>query len=105
MTPNQEVERKIVEAIVRALLDAGLGISIDNGGETFELTNSKNALEIRRHLFLADEDYIHAVKNGQHIGWVYLVYGNDGWDVISDYTVNLESYLKKPLELAEKYSD
>jgi hypothetical protein len=26
-------------------------------------------------------------------GWVYLVYGNDGWDLISDYTTNLEDML------------
>lgn len=28
------------------------------------------------------------------IGWVRFVYGNDGHDVISDYTTNLESVLE-----------
>lgn len=27
-------------------------------------------------------------------GWVYFVYGNDGWDVVNDYTTNLESILQ-----------
>ncbi len=28
------------------------------------------------------------------IGWVRFIYGNDGWDVISDYTTNLEPVMK-----------
>jgi hypothetical protein len=34
-------------------------------------------------------------------GWVFFVYGNDGYDVISDYTTNLESSLTATNKLAE----
>lgn len=37
-------------------------------------------------------------------GWVYVVMGNDGWDVISDYTTNLEPLMSGANRLAEKYS-
>ena len=38
-------------------------------------------------------------------GWVYFVYSNDGHDVISDYTTNLEGLLKKANLLADKYEE
>jgi len=41
-------------------------------------------------------------NGGAPSGWVYFVYGNDGWDVVSDYTTNLEAVLKGSGELAER---
>ncbi len=38
------------------------------------------------------------------IGWVYIVLGNDGWDVISDYHANLEKFMPKTLALAKELS-
>ena len=32
--------------------------------------------------------------------WVFLVYGNDGWDVIADYNVSLEPLLEPINKLA-----
>lgn len=37
------------------------------------------------------------------IGWVYCVFGNDGWDVISDYTTKLDGL--GLMADAEKLSD
>jgi hypothetical protein len=36
-------------------------------------------------------------------GWVRFVYGNDGWDVVSDYTTNLEPHMKNADKLADYY--
>ena len=33
-----------------------------------------------------------------------VVYGNDGWDVVNDYTVNLESVMKRANLIADKHS-
>ena len=38
------------------------------------------------------------------IGWVYLVFGNDGWDVISDYTTNLEFLMGEALKISDHYA-
>jgi hypothetical protein len=35
-------------------------------------------------------------------GWVRFIYGNDGWDVINDYTTNLEPVIAGVNALAEK---
>lgn len=44
-------------------------------------------------------DVINSSQEG--IGWIRLVFGNDGWDLISDYSVNLNSFLKPVNELAD----
>ena len=54
-------------------------------------------------LFDLDEANI-IVKDatGKEIGWILLVFGNDGWDLVSDYTVNLETFLKPLSDLSDK---
>ena len=51
-----------------------------------------------------DDDYLFVYKAGQseRFGWVRFVYGNDGYDVISDYTINLEKTLKGVNVFAER---
>jgi hypothetical protein len=90
---RQAVEKSISKKVVNALLTAGFAISVDNGGDDYELAHSTNGVDIVKAMFLADEDRLYAEKDGKTFGWVYLIYGNDGWDVINDYTVNLEPYI------------
>jgi hypothetical protein len=101
---RQEVERKIATAAVDALLAAGFAISIQNGDEDV-VVSSTDKTAILAGMFLTDEEKLYAEKPaGTYIGWVYFVYGNDGWDVISDYTINLEKYVGEGSE-AQKLSD
>src|SRR3546814_19107852 len=49
-------------------------------------------------MFATDEDYLFAMKPDEagkmeRQGYARLIYGNEGWDVMSDYTTNLESEL------------
>ena len=39
--------------------------------------------------------------DGKPCGHVFLVYGNDGYDVIADYTLNLEEPLSAANEIAD----
>lgn len=117
---RQIVEKEISTAIVVALLKAGYAISVDNGdnsgaqeGSEFEIENNREKSEILKSMFLTDEDrlYVRAIgklTDSKFDGWVYLVYGNDGWDVLSDYTVNLEKFIgdKSPVQkIVDKYAD
>lgn len=107
---RQEVERKIAEATVNSLLQAGFAISVDNGGNEYELASSKDSAAILAAMFLCDEDRLYTHRDGESdpFGWVYFVYGNDGWDVINDYTVNLEQYVgdgSKADEISRHYAD
>lgn len=55
-------------------------------------------------MFATDEEYIlvwftkpiadpDESTDNRPNAWVKLVYGNDGWDVICDYTINLETII------------
>ena len=52
---------------------------------------SADEAAIMAAVMLTDEDFLHYSKLGEPLqGWVRLIYGNDGWDVVNDYTTNLE---------------
>jgi hypothetical protein len=48
-----------------------------------------------------DEAVIYLTATNRTPSWIRLVFGNDGWDVINDYTINLEEDLKSTFQLAD----
>jgi hypothetical protein len=90
---RQRVERKICMATVDALLAAGYSLGV-NDGEEVTLEFSRDREKIADALFTTDEDYLYvyeaerdpAAKDKRPDMWVRFVYGNDGWDVICDYS-------------------
>lgn len=104
MTPDVKrrvaVETRIVKSTVKELLSHGFLLTVDDGdGETSKPTN--NVKTLHGFLMETDDDYLHVYSDGKHFGWVRFVYGNDGWNVMSDYTVNLEPFLTATNKLAE----
>jgi hypothetical protein len=106
---RQRVERKIALAAVDALLAAGYSLGV-NDGEEITLALSKDRKAIAGALFTTDEDYLYiyeasrkASKDKRPDMWVRLVYGNDGWDVICDYShaSTLDKYLAEGSEVAK----
>lgn len=104
MTPK-EIEERIVRNAVHELLDHGFTLSVDSGGDDYEIDRSVDAEAVISELMNTDEDRLLA-RTGDNIkGWVHFVYGNDGYDVICDMTVSLEPYLPETVALAEAYSE
>lgn len=112
---RQELERRIAGVAVSQLLAAGFGISVDNGGDEDEATPVlTDAKTIKQAMFLTDNDtlFVHSLAAGlipgnfekTATGWIDFVYGNDGFDVMSNYTVNLEPFLTAANAIAEQYS-
>lgn len=117
----REVETKIVGAFVDSCLKAGyrLSVSLDCGRDIDDmLLGSTDRAKIMEEAFAGDEchiflhssdgplrDYESGIEDGRLLskGWIFCVFGNDGWDVISDYTMNLEKL--GVLEEADKISD
>lgn len=99
---RQRVERQIARAAINGLLAAGYTVSVNNGGDTDEIEPSTDARAILKEMFATDEEHLIAHRDGKRSGWVFFVYGNDGWDVISDYTTNLEQALAGAKALADK---
>ena len=98
------VERTIVEKVVADLLAADYYLAVNDQGGDDDIrpdipTNFPEA--ILEELMETDDDFLAVyTMPGEPLpmGWVRFVYGNDGWDVISDYTTNLDSVLAPVME-------
>ncbi len=100
---RQEIEKKIVASVIADLLEADFLITV-NDGEEDVLLSSDDPEAIAAAMMSTDEDYL-MVDGPKFNGWVRFIYGNDGPDVISDYTVNLEQVIARSIELAEQLED
>jgi hypothetical protein len=104
---RQAIEKAIATAAIDQLLAAGYTLGIYDGEEvTIHHSTAKQALV--NALMTTDEDYllVYSNKEGEtsnQIGWVRLVYGNDGYDVICDYSVNIEAHLTNAQAKADEY--
>lgn len=85
------IERAIIRRAVRDILAAHDGaycISVYDG-EEFPVKRSRDFDKILAEVSQCDEESLivrHADASGDKVGSIYLVYGNDGWDVIADHT-------------------
>lgn len=81
-------ERRICSALIKQVLADGHALSVFDG-EEWTVDNSRDAAVIRHALFTTDGDELVVSDLAKkRIGWFSLIYGNDGYDVISDYTAN-----------------
>lgn len=87
-------ERAIVRKAAQALIAAGFEIAIHNGEA--EPTIPTGDLEaLMASIMATDVDEFWTYKAGQETGgWIRFHYGNSGWDVMSNYTVDLADALK-----------
>jgi hypothetical protein len=101
------LEKRIARVIVRDAIKAGYFLNVNNGGDENELLMPVGYPEmVLEKMFQTDEEHllIYNPTNGKQIGWVFFVYGNDGWDVVNDYTTNLESIMRNANKIADKHS-
>ena len=100
---RHNIEKRIVKRTVRDLIKAGYELNVDDGdGKVLNIpTTDETAL--LDALMNTDEDYLLVYKPGEpkHFSYVFFVYGNDGYDVISDYGVSLEEDLRGVNEFAD----
>lgn len=99
------LELRIVRKTIQALIAAGWFITIDNG-EDEEIRNSQDLKATMKVVFSTDEDFVYVSRKPTPKGksydhFVLFIYGNDGWDVINDYSVALEDTLKPVMDYAE----
>lgn len=81
------VEARLVRKVFKALKDAGKPVTHVHDGE--ELVPVKTRDDVLEVVFSVDASRI-MTEDGS---WVLIILGN-GWDVVSDYTTNLEDALK-----------
>jgi len=104
---RQTVEQKIARAIVEAGVAAGYFLAVDYNEDDFALAPTKDVEAIMEALGAVDEEWILFYRDPNSAradGMVFLVYGNDGWDVVNDYSVKLEAIMAPVNALAESLS-
>lgn len=97
------IEKLVIKQCISDLLKAGYVISVQDG-EDIVLERSRSPRTIIAAMSTTDEDRFFVYKDGERQSFVYFVYGNDGWDVINDYGVSLETVISKTNALADKLS-
>lgn len=90
-----EMEKIIGSTLVDELIAAGYEVTINNGGETNELPYTVDAAAVKAAMRATDEEHIHVRTRDAYIGWIFLVYGNTGYDTVCDYTINLTAIVDK----------
>jgi hypothetical protein len=63
-------------------------VSVHNG-EEWAIRKSRNYRDVMNALWQCDEEHVVAHRaDGLKAGVFFLVYGNDGWDLVADYSDN-----------------
>ncbi len=85
---RMRMEKRMASGLVKACLARGFAITIDNG-EDKPVVKGTGYREIMDNLWQTDEESILIYDTeGVCRGWFFLVYGNDGWDLVADFTAN-----------------
>ena len=105
----KKIETAIVHAIVEGALDYGCAV-LHHDGEKYtsfskltKFTDKESEMErILKEIGSNETEMLRFKKNDKDIGDVILIYGNDGHDVVSEYTENTD--MKKIMAVAEELS-
>lgn len=99
-----ELEWRIVAMTVETLLEQGFTLSIDHDGDNDgPIPITACDMAAMEELFACDEETLYVDGHGAR-KFVRFIYGNSGWDVISDYGVSLEDALKTVNAFAAEYA-
>ena len=110
------VERRVVRQFLKDTIAAGFFLVVDEwisefGFDDEEVQPTQDIMQLQNQIFNLDEAHVMLFNEGENPaedvsqGWVYFVFGNSGWDVISDYTTNIEDelhLLTKSNKIADK---
>jgi hypothetical protein len=103
-----ETEGRICSRLVKHALASGYTVSV-NDSEEWTVIKSTSYREVMEALFTTDQDtLLFRDADGNRLGTVLLVYGNDGYDVMADMSgpndAALEAFCEW-LKPVEKYAD
>lgn len=99
------VEMAIVRKLVTDLIAAGYTVTVDDGDDE-PVKDSADVEAIMDAAFAVDECLLLVYKTAslKAFASVTLIFGNSGWDVISDHTTNLRAVMKPTDELVDAMS-
>ena len=87
------IEFEVARRLIETLNESGYSIAIEDHSSE-ESTPATDIFETLRALFDTDEAYLTVKRGESEQSFILLVFGNDGYDLISDYGMSLESVLQ-----------
>lgn len=100
-----KIEKQIFAQVVDSLLAAQYTLRLYDG-EEFCTVHTTDRNKIIQASMSTDDDRLFVYNGdgvtGGHVGWIQFIYGNTGYDVIHDYTTNLEDHIRPALNLADE---
>jgi hypothetical protein len=100
------IELQVVDAIIKAAVVIGYRLGVE--GEGGEEVDTSDASTLKALLFNLDDAVVLVFNSPgaeEPFGWIRLVFGNDGWDLVSDYSTNLEEFLAPVQAVADFWGD
>lgn len=107
------IERAIVRRAVRDIVAAGYMVRVHDG-ETWATGLEKSVDAVMAEIGQCDEERLYVWnpsttpgQDGNYAGSIFLVYGNDGWDVMADHTDSplMHELLAEANRLADLFGD
>ena len=81
--PRVRVEMQIVNAIVERAAQLGYTLRVFAEGDEY---GEPGSYDVKTALFDLDDAAVEVEDaNGERVGFIALVFGNEGWDLVSDY--------------------
>lgn len=84
MSITKQIDYKIANFLVTYLLSKGCRLTV-NDGEKNVLVKSRDLKKIMGSLNTTDATRLMIWRNSERLGSVLLIFGNDGYDLISDF--------------------
>lgn len=98
MTP---IEKQIVEYLINQAINTDYLISIYDG-EGYAIKLSNDPVAVINAMHLTDADRVDIItQSNKYIGYIILVYDNDSYDVIHDYSESLTDFMSPVETFAE----
>lgn len=105
-----EIEKRIARKALETMIGAGYYVRVHDG-EEWACSITQNIDQALSAMMATDEDRVFVLRHNtagegfgkkyQQVGWVHFVYGNDGFDVICNYSTNLEAHMAGVMAFAE----
>ena len=88
----QEMDRLVITKTVEVLIAAGAVLSVNDGDDhNWAIKNSTDWVKVVDAITAVDDAMLSV--RGAVSGWVRFIMGNDGYDVINDYSTRLDEVL------------
>jgi len=105
-----KIEKRVARLFLKTAIKAGYLVRVHDGDDWACARTDKVSVALEA-MFSTDEDRVYvyekvndetAEKLFKRLGHAYFIYGNDGYDVISDYSVSLEHIVRPVTDYCDK---